>query len=263
MVNKDQEETTIETIPTEEPVSPAVLFFQHLARYPLSDDEKYDLATSLMTHSVPTDKYRVMLFLSAIICILWLLRPSEPVVIWSMLIAPLLWPLQAFAFSIVHAKKRSLARLLSVLWITMGICVLLSITITRMVWYDQPNSAILARTTPTITDLLIALASGAVAFFALRYKDITASVAGVAIAASLLPPLCVIGIGIALWDWHIANGSAILFITNIASIIAIWVLLCLLFWFSPHQEQDAKRSIWFMSGSLIVLILLCVSLLRQ
>lgn len=70
MVNKDKEEISTETIPTEEPVSPAVLFFQHLARYPLSDDEKYDLATSLMTHSVPTDKYRVMLFLSAIICIL-------------------------------------------------------------------------------------------------------------------------------------------------------------------------------------------------
>ena len=67
--------------------------------------------------------------------------------------------------------------------------------------FSQVTNEIAMRTQPTLLDLFIALASGAVAFLSFGYKKISTTIAGVAMAASLLPPLCVIGIGIAFGDW--------------------------------------------------------------
>lgn len=236
--------------------------FTSIERLPLTNDEKHTLATLLVAFGTPTQQYRVMLVLSSLICILWLWSNSSAVVIWSMLIAPLLWPIQSIAFSIVSAKRRSLLRLLWVLLQTLVVVLLISAGISLLVWTPDLNTEILARTNPSIVDILIALSSWAVAFFSLRYNDISASIAGVAIAASLLPPLCVVGVWIAALDITIINWSLVLFGSNIASIIVVWIILCLMFGFAPHQKSEIKEAGKYILFSLIFLVALALFLLR-
>ncbi|MEW6329736.1 MAG: DUF389 domain-containing protein, partial [Candidatus Micrarchaeota archaeon] len=90
-------------------------------------------------------------------------------------------------------------------------------------------------------DLVVALASGAAGAYALCRKNISAALPGVAIAVAVMPPLSVIGIGIALKMPNIAVGGALLFAANI---IAINLAGSFIFWlmgFSPKLSLSAEK----------------------
>ena len=99
------------------------------------------------------------------------------------------------------------------------------------------TSEMLARTQPNVFDLIIAIASAAVAMLSLRYERLSESVAGVAIAAALLPPMVLIGIQIAYGRWDYAQGSAVLCITNLLAIIFIGVVMMVMYGFSSQAER--------------------------
>jgi hypothetical protein len=81
------------------------------------------------------------------------------------------------------------------------------------------NSEIVARTSPTLIDLVVALAAGAAGAYAASNPKVADSLPGVAIAISLVPPLCTVGILIALGDPAGAGGAMLLFTTNFVSIV--------------------------------------------
>ena len=74
--------------------------------------------------------------------------------------------------------------------------IIAAICITAIIPFSQVTNEILIRTQPTLVDLGIAFASGCIAFLTFKFEKLEASLAGVAMAASLVPPICVIGIGI-------------------------------------------------------------------
>ena len=75
-----------------------------------------------------------------------------------------------------------------------------------------------SRTHPGPFDLAIALAGGAAAAYALVRLEGAAALFGVAIATALMPPLCVVGIGLALDDQGVWGGAGVLFATNLVAI---------------------------------------------
>ncbi len=77
---------------------------------------------------------------------------------------------------------------------------------------------VLARTRPTPIDLVIALAGGVAAAYAMTQPNVSAALPGVAIATALMPHLCTVGIGIALSRWDVAGGATLLIITNTVTI---------------------------------------------
>jgi len=68
-------------------------------------------------------------------------------------------------------------------------------------------------------DLYAAIWSGAAAAFAMSRKDVADALPGAAIAIALVPPLCVVGIGLAVGQWGDAGGALLLFLTNFLSIL--------------------------------------------
>ena len=96
---------------------------------------------------------------------------------------------------------------------------------------------ILARTRPTPIDLVIALAGGVAAAYALTEPNLSAALPGVAIATALMPPLCTIGIGVALNRWDVAGGATLLFITNTITIAFASVLVFFLRGFSSSFQH--------------------------
>src|SRR5690606_3039315 len=78
------------------------------------------------------------------------------------------------------------------------------------------------------------------------------SVAGVAIAVALVPPLGTVGIGVALGEWPLATGAAILFGTNFAAIGAAATVVFLLMGFKPEAGRPGRRAI-FARGAVVLL----------
>jgi len=139
---------------------------------------------------------------------------SAAVVIGAMLISPLMGPIVAVGAGLgvfdLNMVKRGLKNI--------GLAVLASVATSTIYFLvsplDEAHSEILARTTPTIWDVLIALAGGFAGIIATASKDRGNVVPGVAIATALMPPLCTAGFGLAHLNWPFFFGAFYLFIIN-------------------------------------------------
>jgi len=129
---------------------------------------------------------------------------------------------------------------------------------------------VLARVRPSPIDLGIALAGGLAAAFALAMPNISAALPGVAIATALMPPLCTIGIGLALNRWSVAGGATLLFITNAVTIAFAATLVFFVFGFTSLPDRNARRlprslqvSAFLTIGLLIPLTYVSIQFVRQ
>jgi uncharacterized hydrophobic protein (TIGR00271 family) len=209
------------------------------------------LNRSLWRMSVPSFSFHFMLGLSSVIATLGLLADSVAIIIGAMIIAPLMGPILGIAYSATVANRRLLRR--SILTLSTGIIltVVTSWLTTLIVGLRTVSPEILSRTNPTLLDLGIALAAGAAGAFANSRRRIADALPGVAIAVALVPPLSVIGIGLALTQETLSLGAFLLFATNLISIIFSGGLV---FLFQSYGNIDrAKRGLFF---SICVLALL-------
>ncbi|MFW6359322.1 MAG: TIGR00341 family protein [Chroococcales cyanobacterium] len=177
------------------------------------------LNRSLWRVSVPSMNFFVLLALSNIIATLGLLADSAATVIGAMIVAPLMGPILGIAYSMVVGNRRLLKRSGLTLLAGVVMVVLLSIIIAAFVGLRTLNDQITARAYPTLIDLGVALAAGSAGAFAKSRRGVADALPGVAIAVALVPPLSVVGIGLALRSSTVATGATLLFLTNLAGII--------------------------------------------
>jgi uncharacterized hydrophobic protein (TIGR00271 family) len=135
-----------------------------------------------------------------------------------MLIAPLMTPIVALAFSIVSAQWRVTRDAAAALIGGSVLAIVLSAAVSLLARLPNPGAQILSRGNPNLLDLGIALAAGAIAGYARVNRNIAATVGGASIAVALMPPLCVVGIGLSIGDGHLAYGAFLLFATNLVGI---------------------------------------------
>ncbi|MDE2635652.1 MAG: TIGR00341 family protein [Chloroflexota bacterium] len=206
--------------------------------------------------------YIVMIVLSAALATLGLLTNSVAVIIGAMLVAPLMSPISSFstgmATGILHLTRRASVTLFT----GVTLALLISIVMGVVLPIDTPTDEMLARGSPNLLDAAIALVSGWVAAYATARKGIPAALAGVAIAAALMPPISTIGLGIALQDIDLAFGANLLFLANIAFIIAAQYITFL--WMGMHPTEDREGATlnrsraWWIVLFLTTLIVLLV-----
>lgn len=236
-------------------------FFDRLAILDLDGERKAATAKQIIEETTDIGiAYRSQMILSVVIATFGLMIDATAVVIWAMLIAPIMRPLQGIAFSTTTWNKRIFIKSFWLLFVSILLGVFVSVLFTLVIPPFHLSNEILSRTEPTLIDLWIALASWVIAFLAFGYDRIQSSLAWVAMAAALVPPIWVIGIGIGLLNWQIARGSFLLFVTNLVAIIITWVVIFYLFGFYPNQQDDKKRSLRNMIWALGLLWLLCIPL---
>ena len=188
--------------------------------------------------------FLLLTVLSSAIATLGLISDSAAVIIGAMLIAPLLSPIMAIALASLGGRRLLLLR--AVRTLVVGIVVALIVSY-GLAWLSLqlPFGALLtipnevaSRTHPGPFDLAIALAGGAAASYALVRLEGAAALFGVAIATALMPPLCTIGIGLALGDSGIWTGSATLFATNLVAIGAAAALVFAVLRLRPRRSRS-------------------------
>ena len=162
-------------------------------------------------------RYLFMITVSCGIAMLGLLQNSPAVIIGAMLISPLMGPIMGLGFSLCIIDLYSMRRTLIALAVGTALALAVSALITWLSPLHEATSEILARTRPNLFDLAVAIFSGlAGAYTTIKRKG--EAIVGVAIATALMPPLAVVGYGLALGDFHIAGGAAFLFMTNLLAI---------------------------------------------
>lgn len=167
---------------------------------------------------------------------------STAVVIGAMLISPLMGPIVGVGFSVaindIDTLKRSLVNL--------GVMVVLSVLTAYLYFLISPikeeTPELVARTYPTILDVLIAIFGGLALIVAKSKKGAIASVImGVAIATALMPPLCTVGYGLAIANWEYAGGALYLFTINSIFIALSTFLVAKLLRFPMVKYANSKR----------------------
>ena len=162
-------------------------------------------------------RYLFMIVASCAIATIGLLQNSPAVIIGAMLISPLMGPIMGLGFSLCIIDLAWMRRTLIALAVGTAVALAVSYLITYLSPLHEATPEILARTRPNLFDLLVAIFSGvAGAYTTIKRKG--EAIVGVAIATALMPPLAVVGYGLALGDYRIAGGAAFLFMTNLLAI---------------------------------------------
>ena len=181
--------------------------------------DRVDLFDRLQAGARWNVDYILMMCLSTAIASLGLIQNSTAVVIGAMVVAPLMTPLIGAGLSLVQGNLIFFRDAMRAMGFGVIASLMISIILGFIVPFEELSPELLARGAPTLLDLVVAFLSGAAAAYALARPSLLGALAGVAIAAALVPPLATVGIAFTEFRWDIVEGAAILFITNLVAII--------------------------------------------
>lgn len=218
----------------------------------LHEINKEDLLDKIKHGAHFSFSFLVLLITSSIVSTLGLLMNSPAVIIGGMIISPLMWPLMKISIGISYTREHYVKQALILLSMSIGVSLLSAIVITFLSPVKAITDEILARSSPTLLDVFVALSAGAVAALAMAQKRISESLAGVAVATSLMPPLCVSGIGLALFDLPVFAGGLLLFITNVISIIFISIFTFTFLGIKGRKKVFRTEGVIFVTVALIL-----------
>ncbi len=210
-----------------------------------------------------TWRYTFMIVVSMALSLLGLLMPSVAVLIGAMLISPLMMPIIGLGFGIAVLDVADIRKSLLALAVGAGLAVGLSALLVAASPIQTITSEIAGRTRPTLFDLLVAVLSAVAGAYALiRGRGNT--VVGVAIAIALMPPLCVVGFGIATLNATVAGGALLLFFTNLITIALTAAFMARLYGFGRHlTPRNTTFQLVLFTGAMLALSVPLVAALRQ
>lgn len=199
--------------------------------------EHQDIMQLVIDDGNLTPRYVFMITMSCAIAILGLLLSSPAVVIGAMLISPLMGPIMALGFSLCVVDFEQMRSALKALAIGTFWALVMSAIIVYLSPLTDATPEIMARTKPNLFDLLVAVFSGMAGGYA-TIKQKGGTIVGVAIATALMPPLAVVGYGLATLNWGIAGGAFFLFMTNLLAISLTVTLLAKWYGFGSHNSPS-------------------------
>ena len=216
-----------------------------------SEERFQDLFAALREDAEINRIYLVLMVLSTMLAATGLYLDSASVIIGAMLLAPLMAPIVALAMGLVRGEEEMIKKSMLKIMIGMAIALLASTTITLLFPHKPVTGEMQARLNPTLLDMAVAIVSGIAAAYSKSFKEIIQSLAGVAIAVALVPPLAVAGTGIGWADFNFFFQAFLLFSTNLVGIIIAAAVTFRVLGYSPAIRS--KRSL-----GLVFLILVLI-----
>jgi uncharacterized hydrophobic protein (TIGR00271 family) len=232
----------------------------HEYRKPLVDIED-DLFLDIGARRAKSTKFWVQLVLASVIAAGGVISDSTPAVIGAMIIAPLGTPIYGLALAAVAGERRELRRSLVLLVGGIAVNILIGVLVAWSTVQRMPldvNPQVVGRTSPTVLDLVIAVAVGVAGSFALARKDVADILAGVAIAISLVPVLAVVGITLGAGRLDLAAGAFVLFLTNAAAILVAGAIV---FTAAGYKREAEARDVRTGRRATIAIVVLVAALL--
>ena len=232
----------------------------------IDDDERIVVIDQLFPRGVPRKQFFTrfvsLMLLSTAIAAFGVLADSTAVVIGAMLVAPLMFPVLGIAAAVVMGWPRRVLH--RALLVTAG--ALLAILLAAVISFVIPGretplpAELMARTSPNLLDLGIALAAGAAGAYGQVRRHAADALTGVAVAVALVPPLTVVGITLQLTEWQLALGAGLLFLANVVGIVIAASATFLAAGFVPgrnplHGHTQILRGVSWAAIAAIIVVL--------
>lgn len=234
---------------------------RELLTYPLpwihhaATEEFKDLFLILKDNARASEAYLTLMVLATLLAITGLFSNSAPVIIGAMILAPLMAPIISLSMGVLRQHEQLVLESGRSLLLGVGLALFCAMVMTWMTPLQTINDQIAARLSPTLLDLGVAIISGIAGAYAHARSEVAKSLAGVAIAVALVPPLAVAGIGIGWFDWAVFWGAFLLFLTNLAGIVLAASLTFLVLGFSPFKLARKGLGV-----SLVIVVLVSIPL---
>lgn len=222
----------------------------------LDAQEQVETYREMRDSAQPNVNFFILIATSAVIATLGLLLNSAAVIIGAMLVAPLMTPFISMSVAIVMGNIRMMQDALAAIVQGALLGIFIALISTLISPLAEPTPELLSRTQPNLIDLMIALAAGVAGSYAIARKEVGAALPGVAIAAALMPPLCTVGVGIAIGSLTMAVGAFLLFVTNLVAIVFAAAIVFLLLGMRPPERPERQR--WLRRGLSLTLVSLAL-----
>ncbi|MFV0459122.1 MAG: TIGR00341 family protein [Actinomycetales bacterium] len=206
------------------------------------DELTEDLDLRSGDRSSKATAFWLMLSLAAVIASAGILRDSTATVIGAMIIAPLSTPIMGTALALVKRQRNG-----SAAFVAAGVAVVVAIGFVFS-YFVLPgadltqNSQIAGRTSPSILDMIAALATGLAGSVAMARRDVAAVLPGVAIAISLVPPLAVVGICLGNGEFTLAFGALVLFVSNLLALVLAGTFVFAVLGYAKEEAEHRGSS---------------------
>lgn len=184
----------------------------------------------------------LILIIAIILACLGLNTNSSTVLLGAMLISPLMGPILGIGLGIGIQDFQLIKRALRNLLMAAGFSILTSTLYFLISPVGENHSELLARTSPTIYDVLVGFFGGAAGIVAIGSKSKGNVIPGVAIATTLMPPLCTVGYGIATLQSNYAFGAFYLFLINSIFIALATFIGVKLMHYKPVAAENPQRA---------------------
>ena len=240
-VKEIKENVRVEHLPSDKEMSTyleeSIPLFSHA-----SHEQFLALFTNLREESKLNSTFMTLLILATFIATFGLYINSASVIIGAMLLAPLMQPIVGVSMGLLRQDVSLFSDGLKS--VAVGVLAVLAsaMLIAWLLPLGELTSEMNGRLSPTILDMFVAIVSGVAAAYAKSNEKIIGSLAGVAIAVALVPPIAVAGIGLGWADWSMFGSAFLLFITNLVGIVLAASLTFLMLGFSPVAV--AKKGIF-------------------
>lgn len=186
---------------------------------------------------------------------------SIPTIIGAMLISPLMTPILGVGFALAILDTKLLKKSFKVLFIQVAVSLLASTLYFLLSPISYASTEIIARTSPTIWDVVIAFVGGLAGIIGARKKEANNIVPGVAIATALMPPVCTVGYSIATGNLEYMIGASYLFSINCSFImIATYIGTNVMMVKNPYVKHNREASKMRKILILVSLVLIIPSL---
>ncbi|WP_207561727.1 TIGR00341 family protein [Sulfurimonas aquatica] len=216
-----------------------------------SEDDFKELFLNLRSSAKFTYVFLILMILSTLLATTGLFANSAPVIIGAMILAPLMAPIISLSMGVVRAENLLISQSIRTLSIGIVMALFFSAIFTFIIPLERITPEMQGRLNPNILDLMVAILSGIAGAYANSKEEVAKSLAGVAIAVALVPPLSVTGIGIGLGSFDVIYGSFLLFITNLIGITLSAALTFIVLGYSP--VTTAKKGIYYTSVLLTII----------
>lgn len=188
----------------------------------ITDAEKNAAVSSVIGHSTPRQGFFLMLMLSISMASFGVLLNNIVILVGSMLIAPLLYPILSLALGVILADQKLIRNSFYTILKSVGFALAAAFVIGFL--FSTHETGTLASLTnvgapSSLMYAIVAAIAGFAAAFAMIKPYLNDTLPGVAISVSLVPPLATAGVALATFDWAAFSSSLLLFLTNIIGIV--------------------------------------------
>jgi len=226
----------------------------------ISDERKRNIADDIVRGSTPHTSYYILMSVSALIASFGLVANSPAVVIGAMLVCPLMTPIFGLSLGLVRGDMSLLRKAFQAevggVALAVGVATFFGLLPLSL----EVTSEMLARTSPTLLDLLVAALAGLAGCLAMIDERISPVLPGIAISISLLPPLSTCGLCLAVGASQGAYGAFLLFFANFLAILMVASGIFIVSGFAT-REQIGGRWEFLRRFSAVVIALLLVTVL--